>query len=70
MIDSILLIDTFFVLFRSFRGRYTGLIVPEDLFWKRVFQTSFLCQLVIKSLGKFFGNANVPLPCTLVSTST
>ena len=31
VIDSILLIDTFFVLFRSFRGRYTGLIVPEGL---------------------------------------
>ena len=31
-IDSVLLIDTFFVLFRSFRGRYTGLIVPEGLF--------------------------------------
>ena len=50
VIDSILLIDTFFVLFRSSRGRYAGLIVPEDLFCKRVFQTSFLCQLVIKSL--------------------
>ena len=48
--DSILLIDTFFVLFQSSRGRYAGLIVPEDLFCKRVFQTSFLCQLVIKSL--------------------
>ena len=48
------LIDTFFVLFRSFRGRYTGLIVPEGLFWKRVFQTSFLCQIVVKSLRKFF----------------
>ena len=31
-IDSIFLIDTFFVAFRSFRGRYTGLIVPEGLF--------------------------------------
>ena len=31
-IDSVLLIDTFFVLFRSSRGRYTRLIVPEDLF--------------------------------------
>ena len=54
VIDSILLIDTFFVLFRSFRGRYTGLIVPEDLFWKRVFQTAFLCQIVVQSLGKLF----------------
>ena len=25
-------IDTFFVLFQSSRGRYAGLIVPEDLF--------------------------------------
>ena len=32
LIDSVLLIDTFFVLFRSFRGRFTGLIVPQDLF--------------------------------------
>ena len=32
ILDSVLLIDTFFVLFRSFRGRYTGLIVPEGLF--------------------------------------
>ena len=31
VIDSIL-IGTFFVLFRSCWGRYTGLIVPEDLF--------------------------------------
>ena len=31
-IDSVFLIDTFFVLFRSFRGRCIGLIVPEDLF--------------------------------------
>ena len=71
MIDSVLLIDTFFVLFRSSRGRYIRLIVPEDLFnllGKRVFQTSFLCQIVVQSLGKISGNANVPLPCTLVST--
>ena len=54
VIDSILLIDTVFVLFQSFRGRYTGLIVPQDLFWKRVFQTSFLCQIVVQSLGKIF----------------
>ena len=46
MIDSILLIDTFFVLFRSSRGRYAGLIVPQDLFWKRV------CQIVVNSLRK------------------
>ena len=39
---------------QEFRGRYTRLIVPEDLFWKRVFQTSFLCQIVFKSLGKIF----------------
>ena len=32
VIDSVLLIDTFFVLFRSSRGRYAGLIVPQDLF--------------------------------------
>ena len=31
-IDRFFLIDTFFVAFRSFRGRYTGLIVPEELF--------------------------------------
>ena len=48
------LFDTFFVLFRSFRGRYTGLIVPEDLFCKRVFQTAFLCQIVVKSLRKIY----------------
>ena len=35
-------------------GRYTGLIVPEDLFGKRVFETSFLRQLVIKSLRSIF----------------
>ena len=29
------LIETFFVVFRSFRGRYIGLIVPEGLFEKR-----------------------------------
>ena len=32
VMDSIVLIDTCFVLFRSFWGRYTGLIVPEGLF--------------------------------------
>ena len=31
-INSVSLIDTFFVLFRSFRGRCAGLIVPENLF--------------------------------------
>ena len=62
------LFDTFFVLFRSFRGRYTGLIVPEGLFWKRVFQTAFLCQIVVQCLRKFLGSAHVPLPCALVST--
>ena len=39
---------------QEFWGRYTGLIVPEDLFWKRVFQTAFLCQIVVQSLGKIF----------------
>ena len=70
-LDSVFLTDTFFVLFRSSRGRYIRLIVPEDLFnllGKRVFQTSFLCQIVVQSLGKISGNANVPLPCALVST--
>ena len=53
-------------------GRYTRLIVPEDLFWKRVFQTSFLCQIVVKSLAWFkrlwmiFCHALVPLPCPFV----
>ena len=35
-------------------GRYTWLIVPEVLFENRSFQTAFLCQIVVKSLRKFF----------------
>ena len=53
-------------------GRYTGLIVPADWFWKRVFQTSFLGQIVVKSLAWFkrlcmiSRHALVPLLCHIV----
>ena len=44
VIDSVLLIDTFLLVFRSSGGRYAGSIVPDGLLEKEVFQTAFLAK--------------------------
>lgn len=64
VIDSVWLINTFFVVFRGSEGRSTGLTISESLF-ERGLPNSFLCQIIAQSLGKNFGNAAVyvSFPC-------
>ena len=53
VIDSVLLIDTFLMVFRTSRGRYAGSIVPDGLLGKEVFQTAFFAWQEILAMPMF-----------------